>query len=146
MAKARRSRSTAAPQKKQPVDGTQEPRALAERLVAAAGPHRLPLLDDLLIHLDSQWRWPDARKIEELEKRIDRLAKYQNWWPVFKPVRGCADAEAIMTLLAGGPRPIAWLASKLRKTRPAINSLAVAMKAAGKIVAIDQGIDVITPT
>jgi hypothetical protein len=132
MAKAHKGRSTAATPTKQPVE-------VAERLIAAAGPNRLSLPDDLLIQLDSQWRWTDARKIEELEKRIARLAKYPNWWPAFRPVRGCADAEAIVTLLADVPRSKAWLARKLRKTVPAINALTVALNATGKIVRVEPG-------
>jgi hypothetical protein len=68
-------------------------RDLVDRLIAAAGPHRMAGLDQQFEKMRTRCSWSGARKIEWLEELCENLAANPYYWPADRPDRTAAGRQ-----------------------------------------------------
>ena len=83
-------------------------RDLVDRLIAAAGPHRMGGLDLLFEKMRTRCSWSGTRKIEWLEELCENFAANPYYWPADRPDRTVAGRErhnkAIIAIERNGGR------------------------------------------
>src|SRR5712672_1286158 len=85
-------------------------RDLVDRLIAAAGPHRMAGLDQQFEKMRTRFKWSGARKIEWLEELCENFAANPYYWPADRPDRTTAGCErhnkAIIAIERNGGRKL----------------------------------------
>jgi hypothetical protein len=106
-----------------------------ERLIEAAGPHRVARPDDLFTYKHSHWRLSGATKIAWLEEQARQMKADPLYWPRFQTRRtkAAADVDVVLKHLQSGIKTTAYFVRRLRKSRAAVGKLLDLMVTRGDI-------------